>query len=208
MKKEVLFVLLNDYADYEPAYIAGAINCNKMGMRKNPEYITRVIAPTMNLVRSCGGFYTKPDYCFDNPPEEYSALILIGGYGWTSKPAHRVKSLIDDALSKGAIVGGICNGASYLAEHGFLNNVKHTGNGLEELKQCAAEGYNEVFYQNEQAISDQGIITANGTASLEFAVELMKALKIDSEEDISAYYQFMHLGFCDFMKMIEANNEA
>ena len=66
MKNEVLFVLLNDYADYEPAYISGSINCDKFGMKQNPKYATKVVAPTMDLVRSCGGFHTMPDYSFDN----------------------------------------------------------------------------------------------------------------------------------------------
>ena len=52
MKNEVLFVLLNDYADYEPAYISGSINCDKFGMKQNPKYATKVVAPTMDLVRS------------------------------------------------------------------------------------------------------------------------------------------------------------
>ena len=51
MKNEVLFVLLNDYADYEPAYISGSINCDKFGKKTSPKYITKVVAPTMDLVR-------------------------------------------------------------------------------------------------------------------------------------------------------------
>ena len=117
--------------------------------------------------------------------------------------AKRVAPIVKDAISKGIIVGGICNGASFLAQNGFLNNVKHTGNGLEELKRWGGDNYtNATGYQNVQAESDNGIVTANGTASLEFAVELMKVLEIDTEENIAAYYQFMHLGFCDFMKTL------
>ena len=38
------------------------------------------------------------------------------------------------AIKKGSIVGAICNAASFLAKHGFLNEIKHTGNGLEQLQ--------------------------------------------------------------------------
>ena len=171
MKNEVLFVLLNDYADYEPAYISGSINCDKFGMKQNPKYVTKVVAPTMDLVRSCGGFHTMPDYSFDNLPEDYAALILIGGFGWTTDEAKRVAPIVKDAISKGIIVGGICNGASFLAQNGFLNNVKHTGNGLEELKRWGGDNYtNATGYQNVQAESDNGIVTAiiahkNGTCA-------------------------------------------
>lgn len=203
MKNEVLFVLLNDYADYEPAYISGSINCDKFGKKTNPKYITKVVAPTMDLVCSCGGFNTMPDYSFDNMPEDYAALILIGGFGWITDEAKRVAPIVKDAISKGIIVGGICNGASFLAQNGFLNNVKHTGNGPDELKRWGGDNYtNAAGYQNVQAVIDKGVVTANGTASLEFAVELMKVLDIDTEENIAAYYQFMHLGFCDFIKTL------
>lgn len=56
MKNEILFVLLNEYADYEPAYISGSINCGRAGLKKKPLYINKVVAPTMDLVRSVGGF--------------------------------------------------------------------------------------------------------------------------------------------------------
>ena len=203
MKNEVLFVLLNDYADYEPAYISGSINCDKFGMKQNPKYVTKVVAPTMDLVHSLGGFNTMPDYSFENMPEDYVALILIGGFGWITDEAKQVAPIVKDAISKGIIVAGICNGASFLAQNGFLNNVKHTGNGPDELKRWGGDNYTNVAgYQNVQAVSDNGIVTANGTASLEFAVELMKVLEIDTEENIAVYYQFMHLGFCDFMKTL------
>lgn len=82
-----------------------------------------------------------------------------------------------DAISKGIIVGGICNGASFLAQNGFLNKVKHTGNRYDELKRWGGDNYtNPAGYENVQTVSDQGVVTSNGTASLEFAVELMKVL--------------------------------
>lgn len=205
MKNEVLYVLLNEYADYEPAFISTSITCGRFGMRENPMYINKVVAPTMDLVRSCGGFHTQPDYSFETMPEDYAALILVGGIGWQSDEAEKVVPLVEHALSKGIIVAGICKAASFLAKHGFLNNVKHTGNGLDELKRWGGSNYtNEAGYQNVQAISDGGIVTANGTAALEFAVELLRLLHVDSEEDIANYYQFMHLGLCGFIKQMYA----
>jgi putative intracellular protease/amidase len=204
MKNEILFVLLNEYADYEPAYISGSINCGRTGLKEKPLYVNKVVAPTMDPVRSVGGFYTRPDYTIDTMPADYSALILIGGFGWESEEARKLVPVIKQAISKGIIVGAICNAASFLAQNSFLNNIKHTGNGLEELKRWGGDKYtNESGYQNEQAVSDNGIVTANGTASLEFAVELMRLLKIDTPENISAYFQFMKMGFCEFMKQLK-----
>lgn len=46
----------------------------------------------------------------------------------------------------------------------------------------------------EPAVRDNNIITANGTASLEFAREVLLALKVADEEKIFAWYDFYKLG--------------
>ncbi len=203
MKNELLYVLLENYADYEPAYIASNVNCDRFGLRRNPPYENKVVAPSMECVKSCGGFRTLPDYSFNTMPDEYAALILVGGYSWQTPEAERLIPIVRNAISKNKIVGAICNAASFMASHGFLNDVKHTGNGLDELKRWGGSYTNEAQYQNVQVVSDKNIVTANGTAALEFAVELTKLLKTDTTENIDAYYNFMHIGLCDFMKNLQ-----
>ena len=82
-----------------------------------------------------------------------------------------------------------------MASQGFLNNVSHTGNGLEQLKLWGGDRYtNEAGYQNKQAVSDRYIVTANGTGHLEFGRELLKLLRNDTDEQTERYYQFMKQG--------------
>lgn len=47
-----------------------------------------------------------------------------------------------------------------------------------------------------QAVSDKNIVTANGSATLEFAKELLLLLENDPPERIDMYYQFNKQGFC------------
>ena len=104
--------------------------------------------------------------------------------------------MVQEALDKGKPVGAICNGASFLCAHGFLNNVKHTGNGLDQLKQWGGERYtNETGYVNAQAVSDKNIVTANGVAHLEFTREMLSLLKANTSEKIAAWYDFYKNGF-------------
>ena len=174
MKNEILYLLLDSYADHESVFLAEAINCDENGIRKKPQYINKVVAQTLSPIRSCGGFRTIPDYSFDTVPDEYAALILIGGYGWLDeKTTDKVVPIVKKAIDKGIIVGAICNAASFLAKYGFLNNVKHTGNGLEQLKLWGGNNYtNQAGYINEQTVSDKRIVTSNGTGELEFANRL------------------------------------
>lgn len=197
MSNEILYILLPDYAAHEAVYLTEAIASDEFAMKENPKYVNRVVAPTLEPVRSIGGFRTMPDYSFDTIPDDYAAVVLIGGYGWSTPVAERVVSIVRHAVESGRIVGAICNGASFLAKHGFLNSVRHTGNGLEQLRLWGGDNYvNADGYIHAQAVSDRKIVTANGSATLEFARELLQLLENDTPERIEMYYQFNKQGLC------------
>ena len=79
MNKEVLYVLLPDYAAHEMVYLSEAIASDEFALKENPKYVNKVVAPTLEPVKSIGGFRVIPDYSFDTMPEDYAALVLIGG---------------------------------------------------------------------------------------------------------------------------------
>lgn len=84
-----------------------------------------------------------------------------------------------------------------MAKCGLVNTIKHTGNGLEQLNLWGGDNYtNADGYVHAQAVSDQNIVTANGSATLEFAKEVLLLLKNDTPERIEMYYQFNKQGFC------------
>ncbi len=198
MSNEILYILLPDYAAHEMVYLSQAIASDEYALKENPKYINKVVAPTMELIKSIGGFLTLPDYSFETMPDDYAALVLIGGFGWMTPVAGQVVPIVQEAIERGKIVGAICNGASFMAKCGFLNTVKHTGNGLEQLKLWGGDNYNNPDgYIHAQAVSDKNIVTANGSAPLEFAKELLLLLENDTLERIEMYYQFYKQGFCN-----------
>lgn len=197
MNNEILFLLLPDYAAHEAVYLAQAVTCDDYALKENPKYVNKVVAPTLEPVRSCGGFRTLPDYSFDTMPDDYAALVLIGGFGWSTPAAENVSPIVKKALERGKIVGAICNAASFMAKHGFLNHVAHTGNGIDQLRLWGGDNYtNAGMYRHQQAVSDKNIVTANGSATLEFARELLMLLENGTPERIEMYYNFNKLGFC------------
>lgn len=201
MSNEVLYVLLPDFAEHEMVYLAQAIASDEYALKENPKYINKVVAPTLEPVKSIGGFRLLPDYSFETMPDDYAALILIGGFGWQTPVAERVVPIVSQAIARGKIVGAICNGASFMAKHGFLNDIAHTGNGLDQLKTWGAKTYtNAAMYRQRQAVADKNIVTANGSATLEFAKELLLLLDNDTPERIEMYYQFNKRGFCELFE--------
>ena len=198
MCNEILYILLPDYAAHEVVYLSQAIASDEFSLKENPKYVNKVVAPNLEPVKSIGGFRTVPDYSFETMPDCYAARVLIGGFGWTTPVADRVVPIVERAIGSGKIVGAICNGASFMAKHGFLNAVSHTGNGLEQLKLWGGVNYtNPDGYVHAQAVSDNNIVTANGSATLEFARELLVLLENDTPERIEMYYQFNKQGFCN-----------
>ncbi len=201
MNNEILYLILPDFASHEMVYLMEAISSDEAQLKSNPKYNNKIVAPTMEPVTAIGGFRVIPDYSFNSIPEDYAALILIGGYGWLTPISTEVIQIVRKALDKGRIVGTICNAASFMAKAGFLNDVKHTGNGLDQLKLWGGENYTNLDgYLHEQAVSDGGIVTANGSAALEFTKELLLLLENDTPERVEMYYQFNKQGFCKLFK--------
>lgn len=50
-------------------------------------------------------------------------------------------------------------------------------------------GYNgQSLYIPAQVVVDRGFITANETAAVEFAYEIFKAIKMDSDDEMAEWY--------------------
>lgn len=191
MKKEVLFLLLDDFADWEGAFLTTGLNTGLTMAGGGTPYVSRTLTPTQKQVRSIGGLVVTVDYTAATMPEDYAALILVGGMAWQSEEARRVVPIVEAALARGVLVGAICNAAAFLAAHGFLNGVRHTGNTLEMLREWGSANYTGAdLYEERQAVRDGNIVTANGTGYLEFTRECLLWLHADTDEVIEASYQF------------------
>lgn len=196
MKKEILFVLLPDFADWEGAHIAA---CLSQGVKPGSpvKFTVKTLSVSKEPVTSLGGFKVLPDYDIHTLPKEYAGLVLVGGMSWFTPEAELIIPLIEKAIQDNKLVAGICNASVFLGKHGFLNNVKHTSNTLDYLKNQARDKYKgEAHYINQQAVRDSNIVTANGTAQLEFCREILYALNADSPENIQETYRFYKNGFC------------
>jgi putative intracellular protease/amidase len=199
-KKEVIFVLLNEYADWESSFLASALHG---GIQGDPtKYCVKTLALTKEPVQSFGGFYTLPDYDINSLPEEYSALVLIGAnHSWHTEEAKQIIPLIETTLSKNLVLAAICDASVFLGLNGFLNVDKHTSNTIELLKTTSESKYSgEKNYLKQQAVRDGKLITANGTGYLEFTKEVSLALEVYSPEQIETYYNTYKHGYYEMLK--------
>lgn len=194
MKKEILFVLLHDFADWEGAYIAPSLNLGVEPGSVN-KYVVKTVSITRDPVVSCGGFNLLPDYGINDIPIDYAGIVLIGGMSWFTPETELIVPLVRDAMKNKKLVAGICNASVFLGMHGFLNEVNHTSNGLEYLKDYAGTNYTgECHYLDEPAVRDGNIVTANGFSALEFSREILYALEADTPKKIEKSYRMNKRG--------------
>ena len=199
MKKTVLFIILEPYADWEYSFPAVALQ-DRINDKTSP-YEVKTVSLNRNPVKSIGGFTTIPDFGIEDIPTDYAGIILVGGYSWRTKDAKVFAPIVKKACAEGIVVGAICDATVFLGMNGFLNVKKHTSNALEDLAAAARGNYTgKDNYVNDPAVRDGNLITANGTAYLEFTREVLHALNAYPADYIEANYQFFKLGYIEFMK--------
>ena len=134
MKKRILFVVLQQYADWEAAYVSTAIAVLGEG-----KYEIKTVSLSKDYVESIGGFRIMPDYDIKSVPNDYEALILIGGMTWMSESAHQLRALVDSCRHEGKILAGICDASAFLGTVGALNEIVHTPENRNILRNRQSE---------------------------------------------------------------------
>jgi putative intracellular protease/amidase len=200
MKEKVLFIILEQYADWEYSFAASALQ-GRIKDKTSP-YEVKTVSLNNEPIKSIGGFTTIPDYGVDEIPSDYAAIILVGGMSWRTEEAKALAPFIKKSYTEGKLVGAICDATVFLGMNGLLNEKKHTSNTREDLISAAQGNYtgNE-NYLDEQAVRDGNLITANGTGYLEFAEGILTALNAYPIDYIESNYQFFKLGYIEFCKI-------
>ncbi len=183
--KQAIFVMLDEYADWEGAYISSTLN-------QDPNWEVKTASIKQEVV-SIGGFKTTVDYQLEQIPANCELLILIGGNSWQIKNSV-LKQLIQDRLTNNKFVGAICGAVDYLAKNGLLTGFQHTGNA-QYLWKGFDQYQNKSDFLEEQTVRDRNLVTANGTAPLEFTKVILKMMHFRDDEQIDKNIDLYKLGF-------------
>ncbi len=190
-KKKVYFFLFDGYSDWEIAHLMPEI-------QKNENYDLKTFSIDRLPLKSMGGLTIMPDLKANEIDYQNAGMIIIpGGDAWENKGIKGLDKYIEKARSMRVPIAGICGATVYLANLGFLNNTKHTSNGLAYLKEKSETYTGDANYQKISCVVDDAIITANGTASLEFAREIMIYLKIYEVIKVEEWYELFKDGITE-----------
>lgn len=191
-KNTVLVVMISNFSDWEPALLTAGLQWG-YGLWNN-HHSVKIVTLNQDPVFSIGGLKVIPDYTVDNVPDDFSALILVGGTSWFNPEAQKFIPLIQNALSNNIIIGAICDAACFLAVNGFVNGVEHTANSLADIKSKTGSAYiGEEKFRHQLSVHSRNIITAKATGNIEFARDVFKALNLAPNTQIDLFYKhFKH----------------
>ncbi|MGL5086455.1 MAG: DJ-1/PfpI family protein [Clostridium sp.] len=171
--------ILNDYSNYDDGKNLNPIK--DIENIKSIEYVKDV-----ENIKSIE--YVEDVEAVNVDGENIDGIIITGGWYGDTRP--ELLQLLNKIHAKGKLVAGICGaGTVFLAKSGILENNKYT-TPITEWTQNHIDvfGPNDPFprnnYISKRVVRDENVITAQGIAFIDFAVEI-----------------------CDFFNLFEDNSE-
>lgn len=185
----VFIYILNTLADWEVGYLTAEINNGrylKKGTKK-PDIVK--VGKNLNPIKTMGGMEIIPDICVkDIKAQKGDLLILPGADTWISEKNDEILNFVKEKIGSEIIIAAICGATMALANHGLLNEIKHTSNDLGFLKMICPNYKGEKYYCNEYAVTESNLITATGIAPLEFTYEVFNKINIMEKNTVEAWY--------------------
>lgn len=191
MRKKICYLFVFDgFADYETSLAA-------TGIRNSSDYQLRIIGIRKEPVRSMSGMTVIPDLDFmpdtdldDIDKDSAAMLILPGGTAWEQGKNEAITPMVAHCLLHGIPVAGICGATVFLAELGLLNRAVHTSNSMDYLTANSNVYRGQALYRAMPSVRSEFLITANGTAAVEFAQDIFETLGIIEEQKVSNWFQY------------------
>jgi len=178
---KILVFIFDEMTDYEITFISHLLSADA-----GKEIIT--IAYEDKMIKGRSGFLYKPSRLVDDIlDEDVEGLIITGGWYGQTKP--ELMKLINNLNSKGKLISAICGaGTVFLAKAGVLNNVKYTTPIVEwTQKHIEIYGNEDPFprenFVSERVVRDRNIITAQGIAFIDFAIEICDWFNLFDNQD-------------------------
>jgi 4-methyl-5(b-hydroxyethyl)-thiazole monophosphate biosynthesis len=171
--KKVLCFLYDTYVDFEIALACYYVN-------EDQRYQLTYISYERTPVSSRAGMKVYPDMTVEEAikVDDIEGLIIPGGHERPFKP--ELKQLIAKLNNKGKLLAAICAGPEFLAKSGIFNSKKFTTTMTpEEYKEKKeADPFPRENYIEKRMVKDNNIVTAKGSAFVDFALEIFEWFKL------------------------------
>jgi len=174
-------------ADWETGFATAHLN--KPLWHKTPgRFAVRTVGPSLEPITTMGGLRVTPDRALaDLTPADSAMLILPGNDIFATEAFVPFAEKAGEFLAAGVPVAAICGATGGLAMAGLLDDRAHTSNAAAFLDSLGYKGAD--LYREESAVTDGDLITAGGTAPVEFAREILARLDVMEPQVLASWYK-------------------
>lgn len=186
MTQTVYLVLPDQLADWEYGHVTAQVSLQQFQQQPG-RYQLRTVGLTLDPVRTVGGVRMLPDVALEDVSlDDAAMLVLPGGDGWEDESHAAFAKLARRFREAGKPVAAICGATVALAAEGLLDDVAHTSN----FPQMLGSYGGAALYRDERVVRADGVITAGGQSSLEFAREVLAELETFTPQTLETWYEF------------------
>jgi putative intracellular protease/amidase len=186
-QRTVHLFVCDAYSDWEPSFVLPLVNDPTAGYR------VQTVGESRAPIKTTGGLTILPDlWLSELEPTQSALLILPGSEGWAQGHYPEAIAKAKAFLAAVVPVAAICGATAGLALAGLLDHRPHTSNAREYLQALGYRG--EAFYQEQPAVTDGNLITANATAPVDFAYHILSKVQLHSARWLDAWYGLFTTG--------------
>ncbi|WP_306008786.1 DJ-1/PfpI family protein [Bacillus sp. MMSF_3353] len=190
--KKALFLIYDGYAEFE-------INILSFFLKDKGFYIETVGVSDDPYIEGESGFFTVPKLKLGEVEvSQYDILIIPGGNIFPLLNNQKLLDLIKEFRYENKWIAGICSASALLGASGVLNNIKFSTSLNSKVKEV--ENLHDWTKKQLNCVTvDSRIITATGSAYVEFAVVVLKVLgyldSYEEEKETILYYKNLILEY-------------
>lgn len=189
MKNIVYLYIFDTMADWEIGFLSAELN-SKRYFKNQKSLIFVTVANTKDPIVTMGALKVIPDIEIKQLDIDNAvALILPGGNTWLDTANDPVLSIAEACLDNGVLVAAICGATLGLAKVGLLNSRYHTSNDLDFLKYACPNYLGQEYYKHDPAVIAENLITASGTAPLDFSKCVLEKLDVFLPQTLESWYK-------------------
>jgi putative intracellular protease/amidase len=182
--RDVVLYATDTMADWEYAHLT--VGLATAAQEQPDRFRLRVLADGQDLVTTAGRLRLLTDGDLGEVVADDIALLVLPGADTWFDGHQRVLDLARTMLDRGTPVAAICGATNGLARAGLLDSRRHTSNALDFLTPSGYAGTEH--YMDEKVVDDDGLITAPGTAPVDFTAAVFRRLQVFPPVIIDAWY--------------------
>jgi putative intracellular protease/amidase len=205
--------VLDGLADWETAQLCAEVRSRRYFAPDAPDCPIALVGADRRPVETMGGFTMQPALAVAElamAPEDL--LVLPGADTWLDPVHDPVLALAKARIGAGLPVAAICGATFGLARVGALDGRAHTSNDLGYLKAVCPAYRGEAGYRHVGAVRDGMLVTAAGTAALDFAKEALDLLGVFRPATLATWHRLFKTGeptaFFELMASLETGAAA